>query len=87
MGTKQQNVDVLLALGFTVEVDQGPEDGIFLDSPKNDPVYDMPVIQAYVYPNQAGTWSVDLDGGFKAPAFANEELLIKQLDQYYPAWR
>ena len=87
MGTKQQNVDVLLALGFTIVVDQGPEDGIFLDSPKNDPVYDMPVIQAYVYPNQAGTWSVDLDGGFKAPAFENEELLIKHLDQYYPGWR
>lgn len=86
MGTKQKNVDILLALGFIVEVDQGPEDGVFLDSPKNDK-YHMPVIQAYVYPNQTGAWSVDLDGGFMAPAFENEELLIEHLDLFHPGWR
>jgi len=80
---KEQNVAILTNLGFKVLEDKG--DRVFLDSPGED--HFGPIVQAIVYANQAGTFSVSLDTGFCAPAVENEELLVNHLDQHFPGWR
>lgn len=86
MSTKQVNVDILLGLGFTVVNPTKHNESVSLDCSGVDQ-YGDPVVQAVVYPNQAGTWSVSLDGGFLAPAYENEDILIKRLDEDFPGWR
>ena len=83
----EKTIEILQGLGFTLlernEKDLANEFA-FMDSKGEDEF--GPVVQAFIYPNCAGTFSIDLDGGFKAPAKDNEEMLVEYLNTYFPGW-
>lgn len=84
----KENVDALMSIGFEVVSNDGER--AFLDSPGKGE-FGMPVIQACVYPNCAGHYSIDLEGDFRAPISCpyGYELdhFVEWLDENNKGWR
>ena len=79
-------VQKLQSLGFKLTESDLYHGTAFLDSPKNCDNTPFPVVQAYVYRNLRGTYSVSLDGGWRAPVEDVDDF-VAYLDTEFPGWK
>lgn len=101
--SQKDTINTLIQLGF-IPIENHDDDTcceidpIFFDSKGIDPIYNLPIIQVYIYQCPYAYWCVDVDNGFMAPIvwsgprewWNNLDYLqcfTNWLDEHYPGWK